>query len=495
MDLWKDITSKAIWQQKGLVQATAEMRNRCDTHTENRNKKTKKLLLENVTLNARACFFLKNTILAGYPDPNSRLQALHLRCVRIGRNEKDACKAATDLGELLQLNHASLREIEFGFGSYRSGWMQEWETSTFIYGLLQQGPSLKNLCKVSFERVRLCGDKVGHCLGTLLAETPVEEICFLYCSLDLRMFGKMRHSLEASKTIRHFRLVTVPASYTRRLNDVTGTITRQVLSTLSEMQQLRTVDLSMEPGETSHLPLISKLLGNNALLETAKVDAIGLFRNNVHHSDQAHIPQVQCPLESFVSAITNHSSLQTLYLSGCKIRNDLARLLFRALECNETLTELWLQDTCNNHHLTCSGEWVESLPKLGYLRILCLPHGILDKDRDFARLVEALRRNYSLEACWFHVPPTATFHVPPTATTFCNNTNATSSQIEPIMRRNKLLHHGVSSMGKTLPASWPIYLESFGKTYGCDTMVFDFVKRWISEAAPESFLDKASFAR
>ncbi|KAL7574302.1 hypothetical protein ACA910_012545 [Epithemia clementina (nom. ined.)] len=301
------------------------------------------------------------------------------------------------------------------------------------------------------------------------------------------MFDKMRHSLKTSKTIRHFRLVTVPASYTRRLNDATATITRRVLNALSEMQQLKTVDLSMEPVEPSHLPLISKLLGNNALLETAKVDAIRLFRNNVHHSDQARIPQAQCPLESFVSAITNHSSLQTLYLSGCKIRNDLARLLFRALECNETLTELWLPNTCNNHHLTCSGEWVESLPKLGSLRILCLPHGILDKDRDFARLVEALRRNYSLEACWFHVPPTAT--------TFCDNTNATSLQIEPIMRRNTLLHHGVSSMGKTLPVSWPICLEAFGKAYGCETLVFDFVKRWISEAAPESFLDKASFAR
>ena len=41
----------------------------------------------------------------------------------------------------------------------------------------------------------------------------------------------------------------------------------------------------------------------------------------------------------------DHPSLRILSLSGCKLGNDVAAPLFQALERNQHLEELWLQNT------------------------------------------------------------------------------------------------------------------------------------------------------
>ena len=207
------------------------------------------------------------------------------------------------------------------------------------------------------------------------------------------------------------------------------------------------------------------------------------------YSGRSCIPPHSDQLEPFTLALQDHPSLRILSLSGCKLGNDVAAPLFQALERNQHLEELWLQNTRNNHHLTCKGSWIESLPKLQRLGTLGLPHGISGNDVDFTWLLEALRRNLSLTSCYFYIPPTDP--------TFSCCTNGTLLNVEQIMRRNKLYQHVQSCVvddgnnnGDEISITWwPIWLETLGRGVEAATVVFAFFKLGTSQATLSKYMD------
>lgn len=117
--------------------------------------------------------------------------------------------------------------------------------------------------------------------------------------------------------------------------------------------------------------------------------------------DEGGNAEVQVHIEAFLSALGDHPSLEELHLRRCGVKDGLVHRIFNVLDQNDygnhahergcRLRELSLV----SNSFSCTGTWVEQIPKLQHLQTLILPHGMLTS-ADVRRLVEALQRNLCL---------------------------------------------------------------------------------------------------
>ena len=427
------------------------------------------LVLNSIVLNARSFTFLIKVLVDERPEPSSRLQNLCLQDVTIAEN--DAPVVTKDLATFIQLNECSLQELSLQFASLRWGWSRTSETRAFIHSLNQQDQfsTFRMLRKVSFQNVDLSGREAGQCLARLLVEAPIQEVCFRYCCLDMPMVAHLSKGMKQSQTLHTFQLMFLPIVYTRHAAEAIESVSFPVLKTLAELRNLKSLSLAMEAVYCSALPTMAKILASNPKLEDVRLEISQMFGHSSAYIGPRCTPPSDNEMQPFSTAIQQHASLRVLYLSGCKMGAYVANKILQVLEHNHHLEELWLQNTRNNHHLSCGDEWVESLPKLHHLRTLALPNGILEHDPKFSNLVQALRQNVSLNACYFYVPPTDV--------RFLHSTNATSSIIQPIVRRNQFFQRIHSSQGLPPSATWPILLQRMDHT--CEdgaSLIFSFLK-------------------
>ena len=104
-------------------------------------------------------------------------------------------------------------------------------------------------------------------------KTSIQHISFWYCCLDMAMFDKLSEGMKGSKQLETFQLRFLPIVYTRSVARTIEAVSRPVLTCLSEMQQLKTIDLSMGALDPLSLPLLTALLMNgNRLLDSANLD-------------------------------------------------------------------------------------------------------------------------------------------------------------------------------------------------------------------------------
>ena len=174
MCLWTGFSSSsAKGRQKALTKAWEDMR-QSDVEHKAITERNKSLVLQNIKLDPRCFYFLKHAVSVDLAEPRNRLRVLQLHEIRVLGRDED--RVANDLTHFLLLNKASLRELALEFSTTRWGWTRKIEKNVFIKAIQQQGPSLKNLCKISFKNVHLCGEDVvrtGLPVGVGIGSLPV----------------------------------------------------------------------------------------------------------------------------------------------------------------------------------------------------------------------------------------------------------------------------------------------------------------------------------